>query len=97
MKNYKFLLKPIFFIFNLVFATWLVIYIERIEPSDLGRYKRLFEHKDSRPESVPQYDKYYLKKLADDYKSGVLDSEAFDIQLEKFIDESRKKKVADKK
>jgi hypothetical protein len=70
-----------------------VIYIERIEPSDLGRYKRLFEHRDSRPKNIPQYDKYYLKKLADDYKSGKLDDEAFEIQLEKFIDESRNRTV----
>jgi hypothetical protein len=93
MKNYKFLFKPVFFIFNLIFATWLVIKIERLQPSDFGRYKYIFEHREARPDQVPQYDKYYLKTLADDYKSGKLDSVAFDIQLEKFIDQARKKKI----
>lgn len=61
-----------------------------MQPSDLGRYQKLFEHREPRPEQVPQYDKYYFKKLAEDYKSGALDSADFDIQVEKFIDASRK-------
>ncbi|MCW3102153.1 MAG: hypothetical protein JWO09_593 [Bacteroidetes bacterium] len=97
MKDYKFLLKPAFFIFNLLFATWLVLKIEKVAPSDFGRYEKMFHPGDIRPENVPQYDKYYLKKLADDYKSGVLDSAMFELQLEKFIDAARHKQSAVKK
>jgi hypothetical protein len=94
MKDYKFLLKPAFFIFNLLFATWLVLKIEKLAPSDFGRYKSMFEGGQIRPKGVPQYDKYYLKKLADDYKSGVLDSAMFDLQLDQFIDAATTKKAA---
>ncbi|HEX8516257.1 MAG TPA: hypothetical protein VF868_08660 [Bacteroidia bacterium] len=98
MKDYSFLLKPIFFIFNLIFATWLVIKIEKLSPSDFGRYETLFERTEPRPDNVPSYDKYYLKTLADDYKSGKLDSAEFDLQLEIFINDAiNKKATADKK
>lgn len=95
MKKYKFLLKPAFFIFNLIFATWLVLKIEKIQPSDFGRYKGMFESSEVRPDPQPEtrYDKYYLKKLADDYRSGILDSAGFDLQLEKFIAAANKNKV----
>jgi hypothetical protein len=96
MKNYSFLIKPIFFIFNLLFATWLVIKIEQLSPSDFGKNKSLFERSQPRPDNIPVYDKYYLKKLADDYKSGKLDSAAFDLQLEIFIDDARKKVTVEK-
>jgi len=91
MGKYQFLLKPIFFIFNLLFATWLVLKIEKIQPSDFGRYEQLFQRTEPRPDNVPAYDKYYIKKLADDYKSGKLDSAMFDLQLEIFIDHTIKK------
>jgi hypothetical protein len=97
MKKYTFLIKPTFFIFNLLFATWLVLKIEKLSPSDFGRYKSMFEHTEARPEKVPQYDKYYLKTLVEDYRSGKLDSAMFDLQLEKFIDASvNKKSTAEK-
>jgi hypothetical protein len=86
MEKYQFLLKPIFFIFNLLFATWLVLKIEKIQPSDFGKYEKLFQRTEPRPDHVPAYDKYYIKKLADDYKAGKLDSAMFDLQLEIFID-----------
>ena len=37
MKKFDFLIKPVFFTCNLVFATWLVLTIDRIEPSDFGQ------------------------------------------------------------
>jgi hypothetical protein len=92
MKKYKFLVKPVFFIFNLLFATWLVLKIEKLSPSDFGRYERLFEPAELRPDNIPLYDKYYLKKLAEDYRSGKIDSAMFDLQLDLFIDEALKKK-----
>jgi hypothetical protein len=51
MKKYNFLFKPLFFIFSLVFATWLVLYIEKISPSDFGRYEYLFN---SEPKPLPK-------------------------------------------
>ena len=92
MKKYKFLIKPVFFIFNLLFATWLVLKIEKLSPSDFGKHKDIFEPAMRHPEGVPQYDKYYLKKLAEDYKQGKIDSAMFDLQLEIFIDDALKKK-----
>jgi hypothetical protein len=97
MKKYTFLVKPVFFIFNLLFATWLVLKIEKLSPSDFGRYKSMFEHTEARPDKVPQYDKYYLKTLVEDYRSGKMDSTMFDLQLEKFIDASVNKATAEKK
>lgn len=44
MKKYNFLFKPLFFIFSLVFATWLVLFIEKISPSDFGKYGHLFDN-----------------------------------------------------
>jgi hypothetical protein len=80
MKKYKFLLKPAFYIFSLFFATWLVFKIERIKPSDFGRYKHLFGE---RPKFIKsKLDKKNLKKLCIDYKAGVIDS----LELERKID-----------
>jgi hypothetical protein len=78
MKNYSFLFKPVFFLFNLIFATWLVFKIEAIAPSDFGKYKSLFED----PPGSMGYKKKQLKKLFVDYKIGKLDS----IQLEKRLE-----------
>ena len=91
MKKYNFLFKPFFFICSLLFATWLVLYIEKISPSDLGKYESLFN---SRPKPLPKesnvhkpfaYDKQCLKKICTDYKSGLLDSAKLDQQLEIFL------------
>lgn len=90
MKKYKFLLKPAFFIFNLLFATWLVLKIEKLHPSDFGKYKSMFESSDVKPQPETRYDKYYLQKLAEDYKTGILDSANFDLQLERFIANAHK-------
>jgi len=82
MKNYSFLLKPLFFIFNLVFATWLVFRIEEIKPSDFGKYRSLFE---DAPGSMSARKKN-LKKIIVDFKRGTLDSVQLDQKLEKYLE-----------
>jgi hypothetical protein len=84
MTEYKFLLKPLFFIFNLIFATWLVLKIEQIQPSDFGRYRSIFESKDQlNPEKLRQ--KKYLEKIFSEYKHGLLDSVQVAGKLEKYL------------
>jgi len=51
-KSYGFILKPVFFILSLMFATWLTLYIERLAPSDFGKYEYLFTGA-PKPGSVP--------------------------------------------
>ncbi len=84
MKNYKFLLKTIFFIFNLLFATWLVIKIEGIAPSDFGPHKRVFD-----PAPIPRVvtikDKDFLKSLAVDFKYGRMDSLTLDRKITEYL------------
>jgi hypothetical protein len=77
MSKYKFLIRPVFYIFNLFFATWLVIKIESVSPSDFGRYKLLFERTEPKLQHVPVYDKYYIFKLAEDYKKERIDQKTF--------------------
>jgi hypothetical protein len=84
MKKYKFLLKPLFFVFNLLFATWLVLAIERIEPSDFGKHKSLFEPA-VRPRTVSGADKPYLIKLFTEYKKGLIDSSTLNKKLDEFL------------
>jgi len=72
MENYKFIFKPLFFIFNLIFATWLVFVIEEIKPSDFGRYKYLFDEPPAL--KTKMHKKNHLIKICADYKAGVLDS-----------------------
>jgi hypothetical protein len=93
MKKYKFLIKPLFFIFNLLFATWLVIKIERLEPSDFGRYKSLFEKPDPVFKTLPVYDKNYIMKLSEDYKSGIINKKIFELELSKYLNDINKKKL----
>jgi hypothetical protein len=85
MKNYAFLFKPLFFIFNLVFATWLVLAIERLKPSDFGSYRSVFEPP-QKPKTVSKADKPFLKKLITDYKTGKIDSAALEEQLNRFLE-----------
>lgn len=84
MKNYKFLLKTIFFIGNLLFATWLVIKIESIAPSDFGPHKTLFN-----PAPIPRVvtikDKDFLKSLAVDFKYGRMDSLTLDKKITEYL------------
>lgn len=84
MKKYTFLLKPLLFISNLVFATWLVFQIERLRPSDFGRYGYAFEETPSRS-GLLQQDKNYLKKLCADYKAGLLDTTELERRLDRFL------------
>lgn len=72
MKNYKFLVKPILFIFNLIFATWLVFAIESVTPSDFGRYGYLFE--DPPALTTKKLKKEHLIRICADYKAGKLDT-----------------------
>jgi hypothetical protein len=71
MKKFKFLLKPAFFIFNLLFASWLVLGIEKIKPAHLGKYRTLFENVND--PSIEQKKKM-LMKLCKEYRSGAIDS-----------------------
>src|SRR5688572_11454485 len=84
MSSYKFLIKPLFFIFNLMFATWLVLMIEDIKPSDFGRYKSIFESGTKlSPEKKEQ--KRYLENLFLEYKKGAIDSVELGKRLEKYL------------
>lgn len=96
MKKYNFLFRPVFFIFSLLFSTWLVLQIEKVSPSDFGKYKGLFE-KSSKPSSITKKQKLYrtinkddLMKLCSDYKAGIIDSIELDNKL-KFLLESVEK------
>jgi hypothetical protein len=71
MRNYKFIVKPLFFILSLVFSSWLVLWIEKIRPSDFN--------------TKAGSGKSYLKKLALDYKVGFIDSVELDQRLEQFL------------
>ena len=82
MKNYSFLIKPAFFLFNLVFATWLVFKIEEISPSDFGKYKSLFED----PPGSIGYKKKNLKRIIVDFKAGKLDSLQLERKIEKYLE-----------
>jgi hypothetical protein len=84
MRKYKFVLKPLFFIFNLLFATWLVLKIEKIQPSDFGEYKSIF-YSGPKPKMVTLSDKQYLKNLCMDFKKGEIDSLKLEQQLVKFL------------
>lgn len=86
MKNYKFLFKPVFFIFSLVFSTWLVLVIEKAQPSDFGRYRYLFEKSETKPPLHKKRNKQYLKNLISAYKAGVIDSVKLDKQLQIFLE-----------
>lgn len=91
MKKYNFLFKPFFFICSLLFATWLVLYIEKIRPSDLGKFESIFN---SGPAPIPKVPnatpivndrQECLKKICTDYKAGLIDSAKLDEQLEIFL------------
>jgi hypothetical protein len=84
MRDYAFLFKPLFFIFNLIFATWLVLAIEQIKPSDFGEHRSFFE-RPAKPRKVTPADKPVLFKLADDYKAGRINAETLDRELEAFL------------
>lgn len=89
MKKYKFLLKPLLFIFNMLFATWLVVKIEQLSPTDFTRYKPFFgieskpkENQFQKKPELTTLDKPVLKKLCSDYKLGLIDSVRLDKELD---------------
>jgi len=84
MSHYKFLLKPFFFIFNLFFATWLVLKIEQVKPSDFGRNRNLFEQ--APPQRiVTMSDRTFLINLAKDYANGRIDSLILREKIESYL------------
>lgn len=101
MKKYNFLFKPVFFIFNLLLATWLVLEIEKIKPSDFSKRPSFFKQKTSPARttggsaSCEKYTEQHksllksqhltLKKLCIDYKYDRIDSTNLDEQLEKIL------------
>jgi hypothetical protein len=92
MRDYRFIIKPLFFIFNLLFATWLVFKIETISPSDFGRYKALFESKSPTSPALKTdnygtsiSDKKFLKNLFYSYHIGLIDSVELDQELDSFF------------
>lgn len=88
MKEKLFILRPLFFIFNLIFATWLVFKIEKISPTDFGKYKSLF---DTREPLTPEKmgNKLYLKRIISDYKKGKLDSIEVEQLLDRYLSSSK--------
>jgi hypothetical protein len=84
MSSYKFLIKPLFFIFNLVFATWLVLMIENVKPSDFGKYSSIFESKAKLSPEKKEH-KRYLENLFSQYKRGEIDSVELGKKLEKYL------------
>ncbi len=84
MKKYSFLLKPLFFIFNLLFATWMVIFIEKTNPSDFGRHRSLFEDPPvMNPAKMEK--KKHLAKICADYKAGLVDSIGLNTKLDAYL------------
>ncbi|MCE9540358.1 MAG: hypothetical protein K8R85_14250 [Bacteroidetes bacterium] len=83
LEKYTFLLKPLFFISSLLFASWLVLKIEKLRPSDFGEERYLFENEPV--PSVAKYDEQYLKNLFLEYKFGIINSRQLDEKLEFFL------------
>ncbi|MFL5764121.1 MAG: hypothetical protein ACJ77K_09280 [Bacteroidia bacterium] len=81
MSNYKFLLKPLFFIFNLLFATWLVLKIEQIQAPDAIMPPASTHNK---PGSAGN-EKAILRSLLWSYKAGRLDSIQLDNKIDDFL------------
>ena len=92
MKNYSFLIKPLFFIFNLLFATWLVLQIEKIKPSDFGKHAGFFGPTKKEEPSLPNRElrKKYLYQLCGEFKAGRLDSARLNEELNRYIDSQEK-------
>jgi len=88
-KKYKFLIKPAFYIFSLLFSCWFVLKIEKVSPSNFGRYRSLFENdsksKINAAKIKPQRFRPYLQKLFTAYKTGHIDSTRFEQQFDKFL------------
>jgi hypothetical protein len=89
MKRYKFLIKPLFYIFSLTASSYMVLVIEKISPSDFGRHQDLFVSEPKPAVDVQMvkmnYTKQYLKNVCFDYKYGIIDNATLDERLSTFI------------
>jgi hypothetical protein len=85
MKRYKFLIKPLFYIFSLTASSYMVLVIEKISPSDFGKHKALFEATPVNQMVKFDYSKEYLKNICFDYKYGIIDSETLEERLSVFL------------
>jgi hypothetical protein len=85
MKKYNFLLKPVFFIFSLFFATWLVIEIEKLSPSDFGEPNQEVPLKMSTTDKFTEQ-KECLKNICFEFKTGKIDSLKLDKKLAKLLE-----------
>lgn len=74
MSHYNFLFKPIFFIISLLVGTYIVLWVEKVKPSDLGPCKNIFErsaslvNKRKLSEQELLVKKMNLKKTEEDFK-----------------------------
>lgn len=85
MKNYSFLLKPLFFIACLLFSTWLVIKIEKISPSDFGEPEPPVKVEVFSPEQI-QFYRRYLHHLCEKYNAGKIEKEELNEKLLFFLE-----------
>jgi len=83
MKKYKFIIKPLLFVFNLLFATWLVFAIEAIKPTDFGRYEYLFE--DPPVVKTRKQKKEHLIRISSEYKKGIIDTTELVRQIDMYL------------
>ena len=87
MRKYSFLFKPLFFIFNLLFASWLVLKIENISPSDFEKNTSIFQET-VKPDPLDDSSdpaKTYLKKLFEEYRSGSINKKVLNRELDIFL------------
>ncbi len=80
MKKYSFLFKPLFYILSLAFATWLVIKIEEVRPSDFGQTETKTPNSRITKEELLNRKKN-LRTLFREFKEGKIDSTQFDNKL----------------
>jgi hypothetical protein len=86
MEKYKFLFKPLFYIASLLFSSWLVLSIEKLHPSDLGRYQHVFEIDTMNISKKTSAKKRTLRKIMNEYKAGLLDTTNLDMELDKVLE-----------
>jgi hypothetical protein len=86
MERYNFLFKPVFFIVSLLFSSWLVIQVERLQPSDLGRFEKLFDSGEKEEKPSPEYIRAYLHTLYRDHQEGRISDQVLTIEVYKFLE-----------
>jgi hypothetical protein len=98
MEDRRFLIKPIFYISSLVFSCWLVLKIEQLCPSDLGRYESLFHSVQTTPKEniLRPVEKRDLYSLISDLKAGRIDSIRFERELEKLFGKKSPRAIGEK-